>query len=294
MEQKQNILGSDFMKKFISLENVTYKSTDIYSNISTTLLENINFFVNQGEFISIMGPNGCGKSTLARLLNGTLLPTSGEVYVDGLNTKSNVLEVKKKVGMVFQNPDNQIISSTVEEEIAFGLENLCVPAKEIGPIIKNTLHEVGLDGFEKKSINSLSGGQKQKLVIAGILAMKPEVIVFDEPTSMLDPDSKKNILSTILKLKNIHKITVILITHYINEALHSDRVVLMDKAKIITIKSPKELFSDIELIKKSGILPLASTDILHFLKANGYNVDISKFCNSECADEIIKILEKTK
>ena len=294
MEQKQNILGSDFMKKFISLENVTYKSTDIYSNISTTLLENINFFVNQGEFISIMGPNGCGKSTLARLLNGTLLPTSGEVYIDGLNTKSNVLEVKKKVGMVFQNPDNQIISSTVEEEIAFGLENLCVPAKEIGPIIKNTLHKVGLDGFEKKSINSLSGGQKQKLVIAGILAMKPEVIVFDEPTSMLDPDSKKNILSTILKLKNIHKITVILITHYINEALHSDRVVLMDKAKIITIKSPKELFSDIELIKKSGILPLASTDILHFLKANGYNVDISKFCNSECADEIIKILEKTK
>ena len=282
------------MKKFISLENVTYKSTDIYSNISTTLLENINFFVNQGEFISIMGPNGCGKSTLARLLNGTLLPTSGEVYIDGLNTKSNVLEVKKKVGMVFQNPDNQLISSTVEEEIAFGLENLCVPAKEIGPIIKNTLHKVGLDGFEKKSINSLSGGQKQKLVIAGILAMKPEVIVFDEPTSMLDPDSKKNILSTILKLKNIHKITVILITHYINEALHSDRVVLMDKAKIITIKSPKELFSDIELIKKSGILPLASTDILHFLKANGYNVDISKFCNSECADEIIKILEKTK
>lgn len=294
MEQKQNILGSDFMKKFISLENVTYKSTDIYSNISTTLLENINFFVNQGEFISIMGPNGCGKSTLARLLNGTLLPTSGEVYIDGLNTKSNVLEVKKKVGMVFQNPDNQIISSTVEEEIAFGLENLCVPAKEIGPIIKNTLHKVGLDGLEKKSINSLSGGQKQKLVIAGILAMKPEVIVFDEPTSMLDPDSKKNILSTILKLKNIHKITVILITHYINEALHSDRVFLMDKAKIITIKSPKELFSDIELIEKSGILPLASTDILHFLKANGYNVDISKFCNSECADEIIKILEKTK
>lgn len=294
MEQKQNILGSDFMKKFISLENVTYKSTDIYSNISTTLLENINFFVNQGEFISIMGPNGCGKSTLARLLNGTLLPASGEVYVDGLNTKSNVLEVKKKVGMVFQNPDNQIISSTVEEEIAFGLENLCVPAKKIGPIIKNTLHEVGLDGFEKKSINSLSGGQKQKLVIAGILAMKPEVIVFDEPTSMLDPDSKKNILSTILKLKNIHKITVILITHYINEALHSDRVVLMDKAKIITIKSPKELFSDIELIKKRGILPLASTDILHFLKANGYNVDVSKFCNSECADEIIKILEKAK
>lgn len=294
MEQKQNILGSDFMKKFISLENVTYKSTDIYSNISTTLLENINFFVNQGEFISIMGPNGCGKSTLARLLNGTLLPTSGEVYIDGLNTKSNVLEVKKKVGMVFQNPDNQIISSTVEEEIAFGLENLCVPAKEIGPIIKNTLHKVGLDRLEKKSINSLSGGQKQKLVIAGILAMKPEVIVFDEPTSMLDPDSKKNILSTILKLKNIHKITVILITHYINEALHSDRVVLMDKAKIITIKSPKELFSDIELIKKSGILPLTSTDILHFLKANEYNVDMSKFCNSECADEIIKILEKTK
>lgn len=294
MEQKQNILGSDFMKKFISLENVTYTSTDIYSNISTNLLENINFFVNQGEFISIMGPNGCGKSTLARLLNGTLLPTSGEVHIDGLNTKTNVSEVKRKVGMVFQNPDNQIISSTVEEEIAFGLENLCIPAKKIGPIIKNTLNEVGLDGFEKKSINSLSGGQKQKLIIAGVLAMKPDIIVFDEPTSMLDPDSKKNILNTILKLKNIHKITVILITHYINEALHSDRVVLMDKAKIIAVKSPKEMFSDVELTKKNGILPLASTDILYFLKTNGYNVAVNKFCNSECADEIIKILEKTK
>lgn len=282
------------MKKFISLENVTYKSTDIYSNNSATLLENINFFVNQGEFISIMGPNGCGKSTLARLLNGTLIPTSGEVHIDGLNTKNNISEVKKKVGMVFQNPDNQIISSTVEEEIAFGLENLCVPAKEIGSIIKNTLHEVGLDGFEKKSINSLSGGQKQKLIIAGVLAMKPDIMVFDEPTSMLDPDSKKNILNTILKLKNIHKITVILITHYINEALYSDRVVLMDKAKIIDIKPPKKLFSDVELIQKSDILPLASTDILHFLKINGYSVDTNKFCNSECADEIIKILEKIK
>ena len=282
------------MKKFISLENVTYKSTDIYSNNSATLLENINFFVNQGEFISIMGPNGCGKSTLARLLNGTLIPTSGEVYIDSLNTKNNISEVKKKVGMVFQNPDNQIISSTVEEEIAVGLENLCVPAKEIGAIIKNTLHEVGLDGFEKKSINSLSGGQKQKLIIAGVLAMKPDIMVFDEPTSMLDPDSKKNILNTILKLKNIHKITVILITHYINEALYSDRVVLMDKAKIIGIKPPKKLFSDVELIQKSDILPLASTDILHFLKINGYSVDTNKFCNSECADEIIKILEKIK
>lgn len=294
MEQKQNILGSDFMKKFISLENVTYKSTDIYSNTSTNLLENINFFVNQSEFISIMGPNGCGKSTLARLLNGTLLPTSGEVYIEGLNTKTNVSEVKRKVGMVFQNPDNQIISSTVEEEIAFGLENLCIPSKEIGSIIKNVLHKVGLDGFEKKSINSLSGGQKQKLIIAGVLAMKPDIIVFDEPTSMLDPHSKKNILNTILKLKNVHKITIILITHYINEALHSDRVVLMDKAKIRAIKSPKELFSDVELTKESGILPLTSTDILYFLKTNGYNVSVSKFCNSECADEIIKILEKEK
>lgn len=283
------------MKGFIHLENVSYETTNTYNNTSTTLLKNINFFVNKGEFISVMGPNGCGKSTLARLLNATLLPTSGEIYIDGLNTKNHNLEIKKKIGMVFQNPDNQIISSTVEEEIAFGLENLCIPTKEMKIKIKNSLHEVGLDGFEKKSIHSLSGGQKQKLIIASILAMKPEIIIFDEPTSMLDPDSKKNILNTILKLKNIYKITIILITHYINEALHSDKVVLMNKAKIISIKPPKELFSDVDLITKNGILPLPSTDILHFLKANGYNnLNTKKFYNAECANEIIKILEKTK
>ena len=203
------------MKGFIHLENVSYETTNTYNNTSTTLLKNINFFVNKGEFISVMGPNGCGKSTLARLLNATLLPTSGEIYIDGLNTKNHNLEIKKKIGMVFQNPDNQIISSTVEEEIAFGLENLCIPTKEMKIKIKNSLHEVGLDGFEKKSIHSLSGGQKQKLIIASILAMEPEAIIFDEPTSMLDPDSKKNIMNIILKLKNIHKMTIILITHYI-------------------------------------------------------------------------------
>ena len=283
------------MKGFIHLENVSYETTNTYNNTSTTLLKNINFFVNKGEFISVMGPNGCGKSTLARLLNATLLPTSGEIYIDGLNTKNHNLEIKKKIGMVFQNPDNQIISSTVEEEIAFGLENLCIPTKEMKIKIKNSLHEVGLDGFEKKSIHSLSGGQKQKLIIASILAMEPEAIIFDEPTSMLDPDSKKNIMNIILKLKNIHKMTIILITHYIKEALHSDKVVLLNKSKIVSIMPPKDLFSDVKLIARNGILPLASTDILYSLKANGYeNLDIKKFHTTECAEEIIKILEKTK
>ena len=161
--------------------------------------------------------------------------------------------------------------------------------------IKNSLHEVGLDGFEKKSIHSLSGGQKQKLIIASILAMEPEAIIFDEPTSMLDPDSKKNIMNIILKLKNIHKMTIILITHYIKEALHSDKVVLLNKSKIVSIMPPKDLFSDVKLIARNGILPLASTDILYSLKANGYeNLDIKKFHTTECAEEIIKILEKTK
>ncbi|MGN1043439.1 MAG: ATP-binding cassette domain-containing protein [Acutalibacteraceae bacterium] len=283
------------MKGFIHLENVSYETTNTYNNTSMTLLKNINFFVNKGEFISVMGPNGCGKSTLARLLNATLLPTSGEIHIDGLNTKNHSIEIKKKIGMVFQNPDNQIISSTVEEEIAFGLENLCTPTKEMDTKIKNALHKVGLDGFEKKSINSLSGGQKQKLIIAGILAMEPEAIIFDEPTSMLDPDSKKNIMNIILKLKNIHKMTIILITHYIKEALHSDKVVLLNKSKIVSIMPPKDLFSDVKLIARNGILPLASTDILYSLKANGYeNLDIKKFHTTECAEEIIKILEKTK
>ena len=262
-----------------------------------TVLKDISFNINKGEVMTIIGPSGGGKSTMLRCINLLEEPSNGKILFHGeniLDTHFNRNTFRSKVGMVFQNPDNQIIYSTVEEEMAFGLENLCIPDKKIGSIIKNTLHEVGLDGFEKKSINSLSGGQKQKLIIAGVLAMKPDIIVFDEPTSMLDPDSKKNILNTILKLKNIHKITVILITHYINEALHSDRVVLMNKAKIIAIKSPKELFSDIELTKKNDILPLASTDILYFLKINGYDVAVNKFCNSECANEIIKILEKTK
>ncbi len=238
-----------------------------------------------------MGPNGCGKSTLTKLFNGLLIPTSGDVYINGINTKdeNELLNIKKTVGMVFQNPDNQLISSTVEEEIAFGLENLRVPSSDMPEIIDKSLQTVGLQGFEKRSTYSLSGGQKQRLAIASILAMNPKVIVLDEPTSMLDPEGRKDILKILKKLNKNQKITIVLVTHYIEEALISDKVIVMDNGKTLYSGSPSEVFSNQNFIKSNKFVPLDTTNILYFLKEKGYDVSLKAFESSSCANEIIKV-----
>lgn len=244
----------------------------------------------------MLGSNGCGKSTLAKHFNGLLLPTQGDVFIDGINTKDEkkYFDIKGKVGMIFQNPDNQIVTSVVEEEIAFGLENLEVEYSEMHKRIKESLAVVGMPGFEKKATYSLSGGQKQLLAIASIIAMKPEVIVLDEPTSMLDPEGRKNIINTIVDLNKKYNITLLLITHSIKEALLADKAIIMGKGKIEAYAPPKEIFSDDSIIKSENFNILESTQILYFLKQNGYDVSLKAFNDVDCANEIIKLLENYK
>lgn len=238
-----------------------------------------------------MGPNGCGKSTLAKHINGLLLPTFGDVYINGINTKNekHFMDIKKMAGMVFQNPDNQIVASTVEEEVAFGIENLCFSPENMECVIRKALKAVGLENLEKKGTYSLSGGQKQRLAIASILAMNPKIIVLDEPTSMLDPEGKKSVLRILKKLNKSQNITIILITHYIDEALESDKTIIMENGEIKIYGDPKDIFSDFQKIRSGSFLPLDTTDILFFLKENGYNVSLKAFDATSCADEIIKI-----
>ena len=272
------------MTKFTELKNVSYESN------GRKILKNINFEINKGDFISIVGPNGSGKSTLAKHLNGILIPSCGDVIVDGENTKNeeNLFEIRRKIGMIFQNPDNQIIASTTEEEIAFGLENLCVPACKMKEKINNALKVVGLSGFEKSLTHTLSGGQKQRLNIASVYAMMPEMIVFDEPTSMLDPEGRKAILRLIKNLNESEGITVILITHFMNEALLSDKTILIENGEIKKIAKPEEIFSNESCTE--FISPTQSSEILFFLKNLGFNVSLKAFSEEQCANEIIKIL----
>lgn len=239
-----------------------------------------------------MGPNGCGKSTLAKHINGLFSPTTGDVYINGINTKDelHVTYLRKTVGMVFQNPDNQMVTSTVEEEIAFGLENLCVSPKDMRKIIETSLKNVGMEGFEKKAICTLSGGQKQRLAIASVLAMNPKIIVLDEPTSMLDPEGKKSVMKVLNQLNKSQNITIILITHNIEEALKSDKTIIMKDNKITDFRNPQDVFSDHKNINGDIFIPLDTTDILLFLKSKGYNVSLKAFDTASCADEIIKVI----
>lgn len=281
----------------IKIENIIqFKNVSYQKPLSKYILKNINLNIKKGEFISVMGTNGCGKSTLAKHFNGLLIPSSGDVIINGQNTKNNEknLEIKKSVGMVFQNPDSQIVACTVEEEIAFGMENLCFPREKMKENIKKTLRYVNLENHEKSLTYSLSGGEKQRLAIASVLAMEPKILVLDEPTSMLDDQSKKQILDIILKLNKEKNITVILITHFIPEALYSDKVIIMNSGSIAAFEDTKSIFSNINLLKENHLVPPESIYILDFFKNKGYNVDLKAFENESCAEQILKILENIK
>lgn len=280
------------MSKLIEFKDVSY-IIQTRDNSEKYILKNINLEIEKGDFISIIGSNGCGKSTLIKHINGLLTPTAGKVLIDGYNTKDeiNLFDIRKKVGMVFQNPENQIITDTVEEEIAFGMENLCISVEEMNLRISEVLNKVGMSGFEKKSVHTLSGGQKQRLNIASILAMQPEILVLDEPTSMLDPVGRKSVLDFILELNREHKITIILVTHFMQEALLTNKTVLMSNGEIEFIGNPLKLFSSDLFVKDSHITPTHSWEILSFLKNLKYDVSLEALKNTECANEIIKLLE---
>ena len=278
------------MDSIISVRNVTYEYREeetVYAAVKDLSLE-----IERGSFTVILGHNGSGKSTLAKMLNGLNRPTSGDVLVDGINTKDEAteIEVKRKVGMVFQNPDNQIIASIVEEDVAFGPENLGLEPSEIRRRVDNALKAVDMYDFRESTPHRLSGGQKQRIAIAGIMAMEPECLVLDEPTAMLDPKGRAEIISTLHRLNSEKGITIVLITHYMEEAENADRVIVMNDGKIIADNVPKVIFSDVKTLKSVGLDVPQTAELLYSLKENGFSVDTHALSVKEAAAEIIKAM----
>lgn len=274
---------------FISLKDV-YFSYSEEDQPKKYAVNGVSLEIQRGEFVAIIGHNGCGKSTIAKHLNAMLLPDSGKVYVDGDDTtdESKTFDVREKVGLVLQNPDNQLVASIVEEDVAFGPENLGVAPDEIRVRVDNALKAVGMYEYRKHAPYKLSGGQKQRVAIAGILAILPRCIVLDEPTAMLDPNGREEVLSTLIKLNREKNMTVVLITHYMDEAVLADRVVVMDSGKILTQGTPDEVFSQVELLKKHRLDVPQSAELAYRLRGCGVKIDNIPLNNDKC----IKMLEE--
>ncbi len=260
------------MDTLINVDNITFEYENDDQSIG--VLKEFSVEFKKGQFTAVLGHNGSGKSTLAKLLNGLLLPLSGNVTVDGIDTadEERSIEVKRTVGMVFQNPDNQLVATVVDEDVAFGLENLGVSHDEMVKRVDEALEAVGMLEFKSKAPHNLSGGQKQRVAIAGIIAMEPKCIVFDEPTAMLDPRGRKEVMDVILKLCREKNITVILITHYMNEAALADRAIVMDKGKIVLDGAPREVFTHIETLKNAGLDVPQPTELAVELKTQGIDL----------------------
>lgn len=257
-------------------------------------LEHLNLTIHKGDCLAVLGHNGSGKSTLAKLCNGILAPDEGDVLCFGINTRNeeDLVEIRQHVGMVFQNPDNQIVASVVEEDVAFGPENLGVPPEEIRRRVDEALKIVGMYDYRMHSPNKLSGGQKQRVAIAGILAMDPECIIFDESTAMLDPSGRREVMDTIHKLHDEYGKTVVFITHYMEEAATADRVVVMDGGKIIKDGDPYEVFSDIKGLRKVGLDVPQATEFAAVLRADGWNIPGRVLTTEECVSAISSVLEE--
>ncbi len=276
----------------ITTENLSY-TYGSENGDGRFVLDSLNLKINKGEFVAVLGHNGCGKSTLSKHFNGLLLPVAGNVYVDGFNTKDEEMlwEIRRRVGMVFQNPDNQIVATVVEEDVAFAPENLGVPSPEIRRRVDDALKIVDMYRFRKHAPHLLSGGQKQRVAIAGAIAMQPKCIVMDEPTAMLDPKGRSEVMETILKLKQKENMTVVLITHYMDEAARADRVVVMDAGKIVMDAPPREVFSQVKTLKELGLDVPQVTELAYSLNKAGVPVKYDVLTVDECADEIMKYLE---
>ncbi|MFW5647288.1 MAG: energy-coupling factor transporter ATPase [Acetivibrio ethanolgignens] len=251
-------------------------------------IDEVDVSVEKGEFVAILGHNGSGKSTLAKHLNAILMPTEGTVWVGGMDTREeeNLWDVRQTAGMVFQNPDNQIIANVVEEDVGFGPENIGVPTEEIWRRVEESLKAVGMYEYRTHSPNRLSGGQKQRVAIAGIMAMKPECIVLDEPTAMLDPNGRKEVIRTIRQLNQQENVTIILITHYMEEVIHADRVIVMDDGKVVMQGTPREVFSQVELLKQYRLDVPQVTLLAHELRKKGLPIKEGILSIDELVEEI--------
>ena len=259
-----------------------------------TAVNDVSFEVKTGEFVAILGHNGSGKSTLARHINALLVPEEGTMYVDGIDTseKDMVWEVRKRAGMVFQNPDNQIVQNVVEEDVGFGPENLGVPTDEIWRRVDQSLEAVGMTAYRLKSPNKLSGGQKQRVAIAGVMAMRPQCIILDEPTAMLDPNGRREVIATLHELNRQEKITVLLITHYMEEVIDADRVIVMDDGKLVMDGTPREIFSRVKELKEYRLDVPQVTELAYELKQAGVDLPDGILTMDELMEKLLPILHE--
>ena len=280
------------MDNIIQFKDVTYEYENDKNEMSL-VLNGINIGIKSGEFVAVLGHNGSGKSTLAKHCNAIYIPTSGKVLVDNMDTSDEELkyDIRQTVGMVFQNPDNQIVATTVEEDVAFGPENIGVPARELRERVDNALSAVGMLEYAKHQPHKLSGGQKQRVAIAGVIAMQTSCIVLDEPTAMLDPQGRIEVMSTIRRLNEEQGITVVYITHYMEEAAMAERVIVIDDGKILFDAPPKTVFKHVEELKAVGLDVPQATELLYMLRKEGLELPDDVINVDECVDILTKLLE---
>ena len=275
----------------LKTENLTFRYTT-QEGVAPTVLDGVSLSVRPGEFVAVLGHNGSGKSTLAKHFNAILLPTSGKVYVDGMDTcdEELLLDIRRRVGMVFQNPDNQIVASVVEEDVAFGPENLGVPSAEIRERVDEALAAVGMSEYARHAPHLLSGGQKQRVAIAGVLAMRPRCIVLDEPTAMLDPVGRKEVIDTVKRLNREQGITVVLITHHMDEAAQADRLIVMHDGHIMADDSPEQVFQNVDGLRSLGLEVPEPVALLYELRQAGVDVPLTALTVDGCAAALKKLL----
>ncbi len=276
------------MEKLISAENLAFRYPGVDGAPDVTVFENLNLSIQEGSFVAILGTNGCGKSTLAKHFNAILLPTGGKMYVCGIDTSQieRLMAVRRNVGMVFQNPDNQIVANVVEEDVAFGPENLGIASPEIRRRVDMALKQVGMYEYREHAPHLLSGGQKQRIAIAGVIAMEPKCIVLDEPTAMLDPQGRKDVIETVKKLNKDKSITVVLITHHMDEAAQADRVVVLDKGTVAADGTPREVFSQVKLLHGIGLAAPEGVELCWVLNQQGYHLPLTALEPEECAQAL--------
>ena len=281
------------MSDIISVEHLAYTYPGVEGASGIPVFEDLNLTIQEGSFVAILGTNGCGKSTLAKHFNSILLPTGGKVYVCGIDTSNEdrILTVRRNVGMVFQNPDNQIVANVVEEDVAFGPENLGIASPEIRRRVDSALKQVEMYEYREHAPHLLSGGQKQRVAIAGIIAMEPRCIVLDEPTAMLDPRGRREVIDTIGRLNREKGITVVLITHHMDEAAKADRVVVLNKGKVAADGMPQQVFAQVELLHSLGLASPETVELCWELNKQGFDLPLDKLKPEECAQTLYEHLQ---
>lgn len=280
------------MSQAVIADNIRFSYPSQTDQAPVPVFDSLSLRIREGSFVAVLGRNGCGKSTLAKHMNAILLPEGGSVQVFGMDTADEnlLLQIRRTVGMVFQNPDNQMVANVVEEDVAFAPENLGVPSEEIRRHVDDALKTVGMYEYRTHAPHLLSGGQKQRIAIAGVIAMHPRCIVLDEPTAMLDPHGREEVLRTVEDLNKNHGITVILITHHMTEAIRADRVVVMEQGKLLADGKPKEVFSQVDLLKSAGLDVPATTQLLYELNKTGCDLPLEALSTEECAQALYEYL----